>query len=62
LPYNLEVVNVVENNVLAIQRLKILPPASAEVVYGKRPKWLFSIRNQPLKDNSVNNSLTEKTL
>jgi len=41
LPYNLEVVNVVENNVLAIQPLKILPPASAEVVYGKRPKWLF---------------------
>jgi len=41
LPYNLEVVNVVENNVLAIQRLKILPPAPAEVVYGKRPKWLF---------------------
>jgi hypothetical protein len=41
LPYNLEVVNVVENNVLAIQRPKILPPASAEVVWGKRPKWLF---------------------
>jgi hypothetical protein len=41
LPYNLEVVNVVENNVLAIQRLKILPPAPAEVVQGKRPKWLF---------------------
>src|SRR5207253_4861590 len=70
LPSNLEVDNITERTASLLQLFNDSTLQRSSVWRRRRRKWSrsnarsgsFSIRNQPLKHNSVNNSLTEKIL